>query len=158
VAARVSSNRRLSAQEMATWRAFLAAHAHAVAALDRALRRSGCGLDLREYDLLVQLAEAGAAGLRLRDLAERLLINRSNVTRRVDDLAARGLVERCGAPDDARGVIARLTPAGRAKLRRAAVVHIPGVKALAFGEPEIDHAALQRFFAGICARAAGNER
>jgi len=88
---------------MATWRAFLAAHAHAVAALDRALRRSGCGLDLREYDLLVQLAEAGAAGLRLRDLAERLLINRSNVTRRVDDLAARGLVERCGAPDDARG-------------------------------------------------------
>jgi len=155
---RTTSGRRLSPQEMTTWRAFLAAHARAVVALDRALRRSGCGLDLRDYDLLAQLAEAGDGGLRLRDLAERLLINHSNVTRRVDDLVERGLVKRCGAPDDARGVIACLTPAGRAKLRRAAVVHLPGIKALAFSDPEIDHAALQRFFTGICTRAACDER
>jgi predicted DNA-binding transcriptional regulator len=85
---------RLSAEEAATWRGFLEAHARAVAQLDRALAESGCALDLREYDLLVHLNEAGAGGLRLRDLAARALINRSNVTRRVETLVGRGFVER----------------------------------------------------------------
>src|SRR6266511_217106 len=131
--------------ELATWRAFLEAHARAVAALDRQLAESGCGLDLREYDLLVHLAEAAPAGLRLRDLADRALVSRSNVTRRLEALDQRGLARRRPDPDDGRGVIATLTPAGRRALRRAAVVHLAGVKALVFSGQDVDLTALQRF-------------
>ena len=138
-----------TADELATWRAFLEAHARAVAALDRQLAASGCDLDLREYDLLVHLDEAGADGLRLRDLAARTLISRSNVTRRIEALARRGLVARRTDPDDGRGVIAALTPNGRRALRRAAAVHLPGVKALVFTAPDLDLGNLRRFLDGI---------
>ncbi len=144
-----------TADELATWRAFLEAHARAVAALDRQLTVSGCAIDLREYDLLVQLDEAGAGGRRLRDLAARLLINRSNVTRRVEALAARGLVERRADPDDGRGVIAMLTPGGRRALRRAAAVHLRGIKSLVFATPDIDLALTRRFLNGIARDSAG---
>ena len=143
--------KRLSAEELQTWRGFLEAHARAMALLDRALAESGCALDLREYDLLVHLSEAGAAGLRLRDLAARALINRSNVTRRVETLVERGFVQRRADPADGRGVIAVLTPSGRQALRRAAAVHIPSVKRLVFHDPDLDLAAVRRFFDGICA-------
>ena len=142
----MTADTRLSAAEQATWRAFLEAHARVTTALDRQLAAAGCDLDLREYDLLVQLAEAGPAGLRLRDLAARTLINRSNVTRRVDALAARGLVARSPDPEDGRGVVATLTPAGRRALRRAASVHLPGVKRLVFSAADADLDALRRFF------------
>jgi DNA-binding MarR family transcriptional regulator len=150
---------RLSAEEAATWRGFLEAHARAVAQLDRALAESGCALDLREYDLLVHLNEAGAGGLRLRDLAARALINRSNVTRRVETLVGRGFVERLADPADGRGVIARLTPVGRQTLRRAAAVHIPDVKRLVFHDSSIDLAMVRRFFDDIRAGSsdAANE-
>ncbi|MHB8578047.1 MAG: MarR family winged helix-turn-helix transcriptional regulator [Dehalococcoidia bacterium] len=123
------------AEELATWRAFLEAHARVIAVLDRQLADSSCGLDLREYDLLVLLSEAGEAGLRLRELAERALISRSNVTRRAEALVARGLLARHPVPDDGRGVIATITPAGTRALRRAATVHLPGVKRLVFPDP-----------------------
>lgn len=138
-----------TADELATWRAFLEAHARAVAALDRQLAAAGCDLDLREYDLLVHLEEAGPGGLRLRDLAARALISRSNVTRRVEGLGRRDLVERRPDPEDGRGVIAALTPAGRQALRRAAAVHLPGVKALVFGGAGGDLASLRRFLEGV---------
>ena len=139
----------LTQDELATWRAFLEAHARAVAALDRQLADSGCGIDLREYDLLVHLNEGGPRGLRLRDLATRALISRSNVTRRVEGLAARGLVARNPDPADARGVIATLTPAGRQALRRAASVHLPGVKSLVFRAPNPDLPAIRHFLEHI---------
>jgi DNA-binding MarR family transcriptional regulator len=147
---------RLNAEEAATWRGFLEAHARAMALLDRSLAASGSALDLREYDLLVQLNEAGDDGLRLRDLATRVLINRSNVTRRVESLVGRGFVERLADPADGRGVIARLTPAGRQALRRAAAVHIPDVKRIVFRDPDLDLPALQRFFESVRASCDGN--
>jgi DNA-binding MarR family transcriptional regulator len=134
----------LTPDELATWRAFLEAHARVVAALDHQLAESGCGLDLREYDLLVHLAEAGRHGLRLRELAARALISRSNVTRRVDALDRRGLVQRRPDPEDGRGVVAWLTPAGLRSLRRAAAVHLPGIKRMAFRTPA-DLGVVRRF-------------
>lgn len=139
----------LSPEELATWREFLEAHARAVAALDRQLANAGSALDLRDYDLLVQLSEADSDGLRLHILAERLLIHRSNCTRRVETLSRRGLVERRPDPDDARGVIARLTQTGREELRRAAAVHLAGVKALVFEHNTADLAQVRRFLHGV---------
>lgn len=145
----MAAREHLTADELAIWRAFLEAHARVIAALDRQLAESGCELDLREYDLLVHLAEAGGTGMRLRDLAQRALISRSNVTRRVEDLDRRGLVARSPDPRDGRGVIASITPSGTRALRRAASVHLPGVKALVFSGGEYDLEAIRRFLTQI---------
>lgn len=58
------------------------------------------------------------AGVRLRDLAERLRIAPRSTTDVVDQLESRGLVERAADPADRRAVRIRLTDAGRGLLRR----------------------------------------
>ena len=145
----MADDARLSREELETWRAFLEAHARVTVALDRQFIASGSELDLREYDLLVHLEEAGPDGLRLRDLANRALINPSNVTRRLEGLTARSLVERIKDPGDARGIVATLTPAGRRALRRAAAVHLPGVKALVYRDRLTDLTAVRCFLEQI---------
>jgi DNA-binding MarR family transcriptional regulator len=62
------------------------------------------------------------------DLAERLLISRSGLTRRVDAMERRGLVERRRCPADGRGAMAQLTPAGTELLSHAAPTHVAGVR------------------------------
>ncbi|MGH9030174.1 MAG: MarR family winged helix-turn-helix transcriptional regulator, partial [Acidimicrobiales bacterium] len=50
------------------------------------------------------------------------------LTRRLDRLVSTGLVERLRCPSDGRGSYARLTPAGRRKLARAAPDHAEHVR------------------------------
>jgi DNA-binding MarR family transcriptional regulator len=82
---------------------------------------------LTDYDVLVQLANAGERRLRMSELADRLLLSRSGVTRLVDRLQAGGLVERMSCDSDRRGQWASLTDAGYDRLRRASPVHLRGV-------------------------------
>ncbi len=70
--------------------------------------------------MLVTLAEAPAEGVRPSDLAERVLLTKSGITRLVDRLVERGLIERRVCPTDRRGQLVALTPRGRHLLRRAA--------------------------------------
>ena len=51
--------------------------------------------------------------MRMQDLADRLVLSRSGVTRLVDRLEAAGLIERASCPSDRRGTFAVLTEAGR---------------------------------------------
>lgn len=67
-------------------------------------------------------------GLRMSDLASRVVLSPSGVTRAVDQLERKGLVERCVFEGDKRGYLATLTPEGRALLRRATNVHVRGVR------------------------------
>ena len=62
------------------------------------------------------------------DLASRVVLSPSGVTRAVDQLERRGLVERCVFEGDKRGSLATLTAGGRAVLRRAMNVHVLGVQ------------------------------
>lgn len=82
---------------------------------------------LTDYDVLVQLAGADERRLRMSELADRLLLSRSGVTRLVDRLVAAGLVERVTCDDDRRGQWASLTNAGLRRLRAAAPTHLRGV-------------------------------
>ena len=50
------------------------------------------------------------------------------MTRAVDQLEHRGLVERCVFEGDKRGYLATLTPEGRAFLRKATNVHLQGLR------------------------------
>ena len=108
------------------WRAFLRAHAQVVRRLERELADEH-GMALTDYDVLVQLAGADRRRLRMSELADRLLLSRSGVTRLVDRLVADGLVERATCDDDRRGQWAALTDSGLTRLRAAAPTHLRGV-------------------------------
>lgn len=108
------------------WRDFLRAHASVIQALQDELEAER-DLPLAWYDVLVQLVEAPGRRLRMTELAERVLLSRSGLTRLVDRLVKAGLVERQPCPDDARGMFAVLTPAGFTRLREAAPIHLRGI-------------------------------
>jgi DNA-binding MarR family transcriptional regulator len=83
---------------------------------------------LGEYEVLVHLSEAPGMALRMSELASRLLLSRSGLTRRVDGLVQAALVARESCDDDKRGAMAVLTPYGLGALKRAAPIHVRGVR------------------------------
>lgn len=85
-------------------------------------------MPLSWYDVLLQLAEAPQRRLRMAELAERVLLSRSGLTRLIDRLQTEGLVRREASPDDARGTYTVLTAEGMARLRQAAPVHLAGIR------------------------------
>jgi DNA-binding MarR family transcriptional regulator len=117
---------QLPALKLRAWRGFLEAHSSITRELERELREER-GLPLSWYDVLVQLNEAGGE-MRMHRLASSLLLSRSATTRFVERLERAGLLVRDGAPDDRRGTVVRLTDQGMDTLRRAAGVHLRGVK------------------------------
>ncbi|MGH9114453.1 MAG: MarR family winged helix-turn-helix transcriptional regulator [Acidimicrobiales bacterium] len=117
----------LSEAEQHVWRRLLAAECRIRERLDRELRKAH-GVTLGDYEVLVHLSEAPGRSLRMSELAERLLLSRSGLTRRVDGLVSQGLVTRRSCPDDGRGSLAALTGAGAALLGAAAPTHVAGVR------------------------------
>jgi DNA-binding MarR family transcriptional regulator len=111
---------------LAAWRTFLIAHARLTRLLDDELQAEH-HLSLAEYDALLQLAEADGRKLRMNQLADRVLLSRSGVTRLIDRLESDGLVNRSACQTDARGAEACLTEAGLARLRAAARTHLRGI-------------------------------
>jgi DNA-binding MarR family transcriptional regulator len=109
------------------WRAFIYAHATVVPTLDRELS-GAVGLSFNQFEVLAWLARAGRRGLRMSDLASRVVLSPSGVTRAVDQLERKGLVERCVFEGDKRGSLAALTAEGRALLREATNVHVLGLR------------------------------
>src|SRR6266849_2884205 len=107
------------------WDSLLRAHATLMRRLDTDLERE-TGLALADFDVLAQLA-AAQSPLRMTELADRALISRSGMTRRVARLVDEGLVRRDNAAADARGVVVALTDAGVARLAETAPVHVRGV-------------------------------
>jgi DNA-binding MarR family transcriptional regulator len=66
------------------------------------------------------------------DLANAAALSASRMTRLVDDLQSRGLVTKRTSSDDGRGAVAKLTPAGLAKLKKAWPVHLASVRERVF--------------------------
>jgi DNA-binding MarR family transcriptional regulator len=121
-----STVERPTADEVAVWRAFLRAHAQLLRTMEGDLGAAG-EIPLVTYDVLVQLSEAPDHRLRMTELADRVLLSRSGLTRLVDRLERDGLVERVPCPDDARGTHAAITELGMDRLRSASHVHLRGV-------------------------------
>lgn len=109
-----------------SWRSFLVAHARLERILDQELRAEH-DMSLAEYDALLVLAAAPDRRLRMHQIADRVLLSRSGVTRLIDRLVADGSVERDTCTTDARGAEAVLTEAGLARLRDASATHLRGV-------------------------------
>jgi DNA-binding MarR family transcriptional regulator len=120
-------DRQLDELQFRAWRAFLYAYSLVVPTLDRELV-SAQGLSLNQFEVLTWLRRAGERGLRMSDLASRVVLSPSGVTRAVDQLERKGLVERCVFEGDKRGYLATLTAEGQALLRRATNVHLQGLQ------------------------------
>jgi DNA-binding MarR family transcriptional regulator len=119
---------------LGAWRSLLRAQASLMRQLDTDLVKE-TGLALADFDVLAQLALAGGS-LRMTDLAQKALISRSGMTRRVARLVGEGLVRRNGAESDARGVVVALTDVGLDRLVETAPVHLGGVRELFIGRLE----------------------
>jgi DNA-binding MarR family transcriptional regulator len=112
---------------VAAWAALLRAHAAVVPVLERELARR-TGLPLSRYDVLLELASAEGGQLRMQDLAGRVVLSRTRVSRLVTDMVRDGLVEQVPDPSDGRAVLATITGAGRGALRRAAPTYLRGIQ------------------------------
>jgi DNA-binding MarR family transcriptional regulator len=98
------------------WAVFLTAHAVLVEAVEGRLTKAGLP-PLAWYDLLWALERARDGRRRMHELADRVVLSRSNLTRLVDRLEKARLVRRVPSEDDRRGAYAEITAEGR-KLRR----------------------------------------
>jgi DNA-binding MarR family transcriptional regulator len=123
--------RWLDAGQQRAWRAWLDAHAHLSARLNRELQTSS-GLSLSDYDVLVHLTDVSEGRLRSFELAEGLQWEKSRLSRQVARMAERGLVAKEAAPEDGRGAYVTLTRAGRRAIEDAAPAHVELVLQLLF--------------------------
>ncbi|MFC4050520.1 MarR family winged helix-turn-helix transcriptional regulator [Actinomadura syzygii] len=121
------TNGTLPATELTVWRAMLRAHARIARRLQADLLARH-GLAPGSYDVLTNLGEAPGGRLRMNDLADRVLLSRSGLTRLVDRMERAGLVVRQSCPSDARGLYAVLTAAGRDRLDEATPTYRRGVR------------------------------
>lgn len=108
----------LTSEELAVWRMLQRAQVRIATRLEADLLRAH-DLALPCYEVLARLAEAPGRRLRMNDLAHRVLLSRSGLTRLIDRLQRDGLVLREACESDARGLFAVLTDAGQARLEQA---------------------------------------
>jgi DNA-binding MarR family transcriptional regulator len=103
--------------ELATWRAFLSAHAVLIQRIETDLKAHGLP-PLSWYDVLWPLHRAEGQRLRMNELAQEVVLSRTGLVRLVDRVAAAGLLRREPVPHDGRGSYAAITSEGAATLRR----------------------------------------
>jgi DNA-binding MarR family transcriptional regulator len=113
--------------EITAWVGLLRAHASATRRFNAELVAAH-GLTLNSYEVLLHLARSDGKRLRRVDLAERVLLTPSGITRLLEGLERAGYVERASCASDARVTYAQLTDAGEAKLREAAETHVAGIR------------------------------
>jgi DNA-binding MarR family transcriptional regulator len=142
---------RIPDDTLAAWRAFLNAHALATKRISRDLADAGLP-DLTWYDVLWTLYRAEGRRLRIRELADAVVLSSTGMTRFVDRLEAAGLVRREAVPGDRRGAYAVITKEGTDLLRRMWPIYARGI-ATYFGPAVQEGADLRTALEGIASAA-----
>lgn len=122
-------NAHPTAAALGAWRSMVETHALLWRLLEDELEHQ-CGLSLIAYEALLNLSAAESHKLRLQDLVSRGQLTKSGVSRLVDRLEREGLIRLESCPSDRRGTLAVLSPEGRSRQSRAAVIHLRGVEEL----------------------------
>ena len=120
------NEKHLSEQHLAAWRTFLKAHAMIIDLIEHDLVAAKRP-PLSTYDVLIELYEAPEHRLRMHELAERVVLSRSGLTRLVDRLEKEGLLtrDRCGT--DRRGAYAVITGQGIEALQQTWPIYAKGI-------------------------------
>ena len=116
----------LSEEYLVAWRTFLKAHATIIDRIERDLLAAHRP-SLSTYDVLIELYEAPQHRLRMHELAERVVLSRSGLTRLVDRLEAEGLLTRDRSAADRRGAYAVITDRGIAALHQTWPIYAKGI-------------------------------
>jgi len=121
-----SKPRWLDENEQRAWRAYVECVGDLFTAFENDLTEFG--LTMGDYQVLVYLSEADDQALRMCDLARRLQLSPSGLTRRLDGMVKAGWVRRQNSQFDRRVMLAELTDAGRTALDDAAPGHVASVR------------------------------
>ena len=145
--------RWLDEREAHLWQAYRDLQRELRNALHRQLV-GDAGLTGADYALLVPLSEAPDGLIRARELGRLVGWDRSRISHQLRRMEQRGLVTREDCPDDARGSMVRLTPAGRSAIEAAAPNHVAAVRRLFIdhlSDDEVDTltALFDRLLAGL---------
>lgn len=116
----------LAPTQLTAWRLFLTLHRRAIDAIDHDLQVAGL-LPLSSYDVLIELQGTPEHRLRMAELAERIVLSRSGLTRLVDRLEAEGYLARDRVGGDRRGAYAVITAAGSSALQSAWPQYAQGI-------------------------------
>ena len=114
-----------SPERLRAWRLYFESALALQDILDTEIERDA-GIPLRWYDALVHLEEA-RDGLRMNELAERILYSKSGFTRVVDRMEEAGLVRRVRPENDRRTILIVLTDKGTETMERARRQHRDGI-------------------------------
>ena len=115
-----------SSDRLRAWRLYLESALALIDVLDAEMKRDA-GIPQRWYDVLVHLAET-PDGLRMNELAERILYSKSGLTRVIDRMEEARFVRRVRQENDRRSILVVLTDEGRTKLEQARRHHRHGIE------------------------------
>ena len=118
---------RLDDETLGAWRGFLNAHALITRRISADLAAAGLP-DLTWYDLLWALYRSPGRALRVKDLAEAVVLSPTAMSRFVDRVEAAGCVRREPDPQDRRALQVTITDEGVDLLRRMWPVYKRGIE------------------------------
>lgn len=134
---------RAQAPAVEAWINLIRGHSAAVGAINARLVADH-GLTINDYECLLLLARAGERRMRRVDLAERLILTASGVTRLLDGLEKEGWVDRANCASDRRVTYAVLTDEGYSKLQEASSSHVADLRTYfetRYSHDELEHLA-----------------
>jgi DNA-binding MarR family transcriptional regulator len=118
---------RISREEFRAYAALIASSTLLQRAVEKNLREQA-ELTQVQFEILMNLSNAGDSGIRMAQLADALIVSRSGLSYQVAQLESRGWITRERSADDERGVVARITPEGERMRQRVYAGHIDIVR------------------------------
>ena len=115
-----------SAERLRSWRLFFESALALLDVLDTELEHA-VGIPMRWYDVLVHLEES-PEGIRMNELAERILYSKSGFTRVVDRMEEAGLARRVRPEHDRRSILVVLTDKGTETVEQGRRHHRDGIE------------------------------
>jgi DNA-binding MarR family transcriptional regulator len=125
--------RWLDERQQHAWQGYIHLNQDLFALLEKELARES-GLSGADYKVLRPLSEAPDGLVRARDLCSEIGWDRSRLSHHLSRMEQRGLVVREECTEDARGLMVRLTKAGRRAIEEAAPAHAETVQRYFFDQ------------------------
>ena len=122
------------------WTRLLRAHTATARTLSAELQADH-DLTLNDFEALYVLSRSEGGRMKRVELARRLLLTPSGITRLLEGLECAGLVRRTTCPTDLRVAYAELTSEGRERLEAASCAHVRSIRSLLeehFSETELE--------------------
>ena len=122
----MNTNVKLNSLQNSVWRLFITANVRLLERIEEKFAQAELPT-MEWYDVLLTLKEAPDHRLRLSELADKVLLSRSNLTRLVDRLEKASLLYRESCPSDRRGTFAVLSKAGVVMQEKMWAVYAEGI-------------------------------